>query len=161
MSHWHEVEEAAPEVAGLARARFEATGLGLLATIRADGAPRVSGLEPLFADGDLWFGMMDSSRKGNDLRRDPRFSLHSATVDKEVLQGDAKISGRAVEETDDEAKAAFLQRFKELTGTEVPPGPFQLFRADVTEVSTLRPGGDHLDIDTWHEDRGVGHVDRY
>jgi hypothetical protein len=55
--------------------RFEATGLGLLATLRADGSPRVSGLEPLFALGELWFGMMPESRKALDLLRDPRFAI--------------------------------------------------------------------------------------
>src|ERR687886_2491054 len=96
MPAWKDVASAAPELAALVRARFEATGLGLLATLRRDGSPRISGIEPLFTDDELWLGMMPDSRKATDLVRDARFALHSATVDKQVTQGDAKIGGRAV-----------------------------------------------------------------
>src|SRR3954447_26094731 len=94
-SSWNETEEAAPELAAAVRGRFEAHGLGLLATLRRDGSPRISGIEPLFASGELWLGMMPASRKSADLLRDPRLALHSATVDKDVADGDAKIFGRA------------------------------------------------------------------
>src|ERR687886_1463709 len=96
MPAWKEVAAAAPELAALVRKRFEATGLGLLATLRRDGAPRISGIEPLFTDDELWLGMMPGSRKAADLLRDPRFAFHSATVDKQVTHGDAKLSGRAI-----------------------------------------------------------------
>jgi hypothetical protein len=155
------VEAEAPEVAALARARIEATGLGLLATLRADGSPRISGVEPSFFDGELLLGMMDGSMKARDLQRDPRFSLHNATADKDVSEGDVKVSGRAIEVAGEEEKVAFLQRFAEENEYGPPPGPYHLFRLDVTEVATIKPSGDHLDIDTWREGRGVGHVDRY
>src|ERR687886_3125309 len=96
MAAWKDVASSAPELAALVRARFEATGLGLLATLRRDGSPRISGIEPLFTDDELWLGMMPESRKADDLLRDPRFALHSATEDKQVTHGDARLSGRAV-----------------------------------------------------------------
>src|SRR5438046_1873805 len=96
MAFWSEVEKAAPELAAKVRERFDAHGLGLLATIRRDGSPRISGLEPLFSLGDLWLGMMPGSLKAADLLRDPRFALHSATTDKQVTEGDAKVAGRAL-----------------------------------------------------------------
>jgi hypothetical protein len=162
MARWEEIEAAAPEVAALAQARFEATGLGFLATLRKDGSPRISGIEPTFLDGEVWLGMMDGSLKARDLRRDPRFSLHSASADKEVKDGDAKLTGRAVEVTDQDAKVGFMRRFAELNEYGPPEDePYHLFRLDITEVMTLRPDGDHLAIDTWHEGRGVGHIDRY
>jgi hypothetical protein len=166
MTNWNDVTTAAPELAATVQARFEATGLGLLATIRADGSPRISGIEPLFADGELWLGMMDGSLKARDLRRDPRCELHSATVDKAVTEGDARVSGRAVEVGDDE-KTTFRARFGEHNGQEPPPGPFHLFRIELTRMSCLRPGPgpsgevDHLDIDTWTVDGGLTHVDRF
>ena len=72
-----------------------------LATLRADGSPRISGIEAVFEDGDLVFASMPNSRKGADLRRDPRFALHSATIDpvegaEGQWPGEAKISGRAI-----------------------------------------------------------------
>src|SRR5258706_14090566 len=72
-----------------------------MAPLRADGSPRISGIETVFEDGELVFGSMPNARKGADLRRDPRFALHSATVDpgagsEAQWPGEAKISGRAV-----------------------------------------------------------------
>ena len=67
----------------------------MLATLRRDGSPRISGIEVTFADGQLWLGMMPDSRKALDLQRDPRFALHSAPLDADLKDGDAKISGRA------------------------------------------------------------------
>src|SRR5262245_3123356 len=162
MATWDEIEAAAPETAGLARARFEATGLGMLATLRADGAPRISGIEPTFLEGEVWLGMMDGSLKAKDLQRDPRFSLHAATADKEVKEGDAKLAGRAVEVLDHDAKVAFMRRLAELNGYGPPEDdPYHLFRLDITEVVTIKPAGDHLDIDTWTAAKGVTHVDRH
>ena len=162
MGTWREVASAAPELAALVRARFEATGLGLLATVRRDGSPRISGIEPLFTDDELWLGMMPDSRKAIDLLRDPRFALHSATIDKQVTQGDAKVGGRAVLVEDEPTKAAFGAAFKAHTGADIPPGPFTLFRAEVLEVSTVQPaGGDHLNIDYWREGQPPRRVERY
>src|SRR4051812_49049254 len=84
MATWTDIEADAPELAATVRARFEAHGMGLLATLRRDGSPRISGIEPLFALGELWMGMMPGSRKAADVVRDPRFALHSATTDKDV-----------------------------------------------------------------------------
>ena len=150
MTTWHDVHKAAPELAEAVQARFEATGLGLLATLRKDGSPRICGIEPLFWDGDLWLGMMDNSRKSVDLRRDPRFALHSATADKDLTEGDAKVSGRAVEVVDDEEKKRFLNRLTDVTGNS-PPEPFDLWRAEITELSMLEMGDprDHLVVRWW------------
>src|SRR5688572_26094102 len=102
MTSWTDASAAAPELATAVHDRFAATGLGYLATLRADGSPRISGIEPFWWEGDVWLGMMWESRKAFDLRRDPRFSLQSANVDKNVADGDARISGRAEETFDDE-----------------------------------------------------------
>ena len=83
------------------RALFDAHRHQTIATLRADGSPRISGIEAVFEDGELAFGSMPNARKGADLRRDPRFALHSATVDpvegsEAQWPGEAKISGRAI-----------------------------------------------------------------
>jgi predicted pyridoxine 5'-phosphate oxidase superfamily flavin-nucleotide-binding protein len=160
MSSWTDVTTAAPELADHARARVESTGLALLATLRRDGSPRLSGIEPLFAMGELWLGMMDASLKARDLQRDPRMTLHNATVDKNVTEGDVKVSGRAVEAHDVDTKQRFADAVSAQHG-EMPPGPFHLFRVDVTEVSSIRPAGDHLVTESWREGRPVRQVKRY
>jgi hypothetical protein len=160
MSSWSEVVLAAPELGATVKERFEAHGLALLATLRRDGSPRISGIEPLFALGELWLGMMPGSLKARDLLRDGRFALHSATIDKQVTNGDARIAGSAVSVGDDATLANFREAFAAATGYPPPDGPFQLFRADVDELSLIKPGGDHLDIDWWHAGKGVRHVER-
>ncbi len=130
-----------------------------MATVRADGSPRISGWEILFDLGQLWLGSMPDSRKGIDARRDPRIALHSATADKDVKDGDAKISGRAVLVTDEAERLAFAQTFEEDNGNEVPQ-PFDLFRVDVTEISMLRPAGDHLVIEWWRPGEPPHRIER-
>ena len=63
MASWNDVTIAAPALAKAVQGRFEATGLGILATLRKDGSPRVSGVEPLFAVGELWLGSMPALLK--------------------------------------------------------------------------------------------------
>ena len=101
MTAWHDVEAAEPAFAQRVRALFDAHRHKTIATVRADGSPRISGIEAVFEDGELVFGSMPNARKGADLRRDPRFALHSATVDpvggsEAQWPGEAKISGRAI-----------------------------------------------------------------
>ena len=100
MSTWDEVTTAAPELAAAVQARFRAERHAMLATLRRDGSPRLSGIETLFARGQLWLGMMLDSRKALDLRRDPRLALHSASTTETMDDGDTKISGLGVEATD-------------------------------------------------------------
>lgn len=159
---WGDFAAQAPDLAALAAARIEAHGLALLATIRADGAPRISGIEPLISDGQLWFGMMPGSRKVADLERDPRFALHNATVDKNVAEGDVKIDGRAIAVPGGSPEMeAYKAAFEAATGHPVPSGPINLFVADLTGVSSLRPDVDHLVIDWWHPGEGPRSVKRY
>lgn len=161
MTRWDDVIKEAPDLAAAVQARFEATGLGLLATLRKDGSPRMSGIEPLFWDGDLWLGMMSDSRKSTDLRRDPRLGLHAATVDKELKDGDAKVYGRGVDVTDAAEKERFANRLTEVN--DFDPGEFDLWRVDVTEVSSIRPGEphDHLLIEWWRPGEDVHRHQRY
>ena len=129
MTAWRDVETAAPELAARVRALFDAHRHKTIATLRADGSPRISGIEATFDDGELAFGSMPGARKSADLLRDPRFALHSATVDpvegaEAQWPGEAKIAGRA-------AHAGPL-------GEGGPEG--DLFRADIDEVVLV-----HLD----------------
>ena len=159
MTSWNDVVVAAPELAERVRARFETTGLGYLATLRKDGSPRISGLEPLFWDGHLWFGMMPDSLKQADVERDPRFSLHAANVDKQIADGDARVSGCVVPVTDRELFKAFKAAFHDATGVEVP-GEFPLYTVDITELMFLKPGGDHLVIESWRPGEQPKRVER-
>src|SRR5215211_1407254 len=159
MSSWHDVRSAAPDLATRVQQRFEAHRHNLLATLRRDGSPRMTGIETTFAS-DLWLGMMPASLKARDLQRDPRLALHAAPIDLELADGDAKLSGCASEITDDAEKAAFVAALEAAGKEAPPPGPFHLFRVDVTEMSIVRVEGDHLVIDIWAEGAEPRRVER-
>jgi hypothetical protein len=148
MATWQEIEKDAPEFAERVRERFAAGIHKTIATLRADGSPRISGSELEIKDGEATFGMMDGSQKLRDVRRDPRIAVHSPTIDppKEgEWLGDAKLAGRAVELPAPEKDAQ--------------PGA-GYFRIDITEVALTYVGkpADHLVIESWHE--GTGYQQR-
>jgi hypothetical protein len=150
MTTWRDVEQSAPEFAQRVRALFDAHRHKTIATLRADGSPRISGIETVFEDGELSFGSMSNARKGADLRRDPRFALHSATVDpvdgaEAEWPGEAKISGRAI-------AAGPI--------TDGPDG--EQFRADIGEVvhTHLNPEATLLVVEWWTPHDGLRSVER-
>jgi hypothetical protein len=160
MVSWSALVAAEPDFAARVRRLFDARKHKTLATLRQDGSPRISGIEAQFTDDELWLGMMPGSRKAEDLLRDPRFALHCATTDKQVAAGDAKLSGCAVPVEDDAEKARYSRAFQTHTGYEPGAGPFALFRADVLELSMLKPAGDHLDIAWWRPGGPVQRIER-
>jgi hypothetical protein len=101
---WGALEEAAPEIARLGKERFETAGVALLGTLRADGSPRISPVEPFLTPGELLFGVMPWSGKARDLERDPRCVLHSAVTGSDAGEGELKLYGRAVEVEDEELR---------------------------------------------------------
>jgi hypothetical protein len=145
-----------PEIATTAMAAFDQCKHKVLATLRADGSPRVSGSEvEHHSDGELYLGSMPDALKARDLQRDPRFALHSAPVDVDLKDvPDVKIAGTAVEITTPEELAAYR------SGKQIPPGDFHLFRLEVTEVVCTRVEGDQLVVESWHPERGVQVVRR-
>jgi hypothetical protein len=159
MASWRDFEREASDLAKDIQRRFDSSGLGLLATLRRDGSPRITAIETFFGAGELWLGMMGGSLKARDLQHDPRCALHAATIDKDVKDGDAKVAGVAVEVTDEAGIRAFVEATREAIGMD-PPEPFHAFTLDVREASTMRPAGDHLELEIWREGRGVEHVDR-
>ncbi|MDR8415167.1 pyridoxamine 5'-phosphate oxidase family protein [Nonomuraea sp. 3-1Str] len=159
MASWLEFEGQAPELAKVARALMEKYRHKVLATLRRDGSPRVSGTETDFRDGELWLGSMAGAVKALDLRRDPRLAIHTTSPAPEPptaesstgeesapeWEGDVKLAGRAVEIIDEKVVAAF----------ELPGTGSHLFRVELTEVAWTRVEGDEVVIDAWHEGRGV------
>ena len=104
---WQEFASHAPELAALGEAQFARTGLALVGTLRRDGWPRISPVEPFIVDGELYLGMMWRSVKALDLLRDPRCVVHSTVSDREGTEGEFKVYGRAVEVNDLEERRRF------------------------------------------------------
>jgi len=159
---WADLERQEPAFAERVTSRFDLQKHKLIATLRADGSPRLSGVEITFRDGDLWLGMMPGSRKGRDLRRDPRLALHTSSPDPSDDDpsgwvGDAKLDARAVEVTDPDQIARFVDGQEQM-----PPGSFDLFRVEIDRVTTVRVGDppDHLVIETWTPEQGLASTRR-
>jgi Pyridoxamine 5'-phosphate oxidase len=147
---WQDVERAEPLFAQRVRALFDAHRHKTIATVRADGGPRISGIEAGFEDGELVFGSMPDARKGADLRRDPRFALHSATVDpvegaEAQWPGEAKISGRAI-----------------AAGPTPEGAGGDRFRADIAEIvhTHLNEQATMLVIEWWTPEHGLRRIER-
>jgi len=158
MASWAEFEAAEPGLAQVVRERLDAGVHKTIATLRADGSPRISGIETFFAEGELWFGSMPGARKALDLRRDPRFALHSASADPSEWGGDGKLSGRAEEVTDPERS---LRVFR-TRGSDPPSPDSHLFRAEISDAVTvgLNAARDRLVVEHWNEERGLRRTER-
>lgn len=145
MATWKEFETEAPDLAKAVAARFTAHKHHVLATLRADGSPRVSGTEVEFTDdGILRLGSMLNALKVRDLRRDARYAIHSNPGHHSMDGGDAKFSGKAVELTDPEA----LQEIFDASPPEL--APYNVFDLDIDEVVLTSLVDDHMQIDLWH-----------
>lgn len=155
MSTWEEFCSQAPELAGAIGARLQAHKHHVLATLRRDGSPRVSGTEVEIVGGRLVLGSMPGAVKARDLQRDPRFALHANPGHHSMEGGDAKVAGRARELHDDE-KATVLAAYPE----EVPPGPMHLFELDLTEAVLTTVDDDHLYVDLWRPGAAVARFTR-
>jgi hypothetical protein len=159
MARWTEFETDAPEFAARVRAVLDRHKHKTMATLRRDGAPRISGAELHFAGPDVFTGSMPDAVKGRDLRRDPRVAFHSASEDADESDpgswvGDAKFAGRAVLVTDPAAVAAFWTAYSGAAPAE--PDSSDLFRIDVAEVVlTWIDPPETMVIESWHE--GVGY----
>lgn len=152
MTSWGEFRSAEPGFAELAQRILQREVALVIATLRADGSPRVSGIEVVFeGDGaaqELAFGSMPGARKGADLRRDPRFALHAAPADQsggDLGDGDVKVAGRAV-----------------WAGPLSGPVTGDSFRVDLGEVvwTGLNDERNRLVVRWWRPGQGVRTVQR-
>ena len=152
MATWEQFALEAPDLAAAVRARFEASKHHVLATLRRDGSPRVSGTEVHWDGPDLVIGSMWHAVQAKYLLRDSRFALHANPGDGSMEGGDAKVSGRAVE-------------------TPAPPGdgdgepgvPSHRFCLQLDEVvlTRIHPAGDRLVVESWKPGAPPTTMDRF
>lgn len=143
---WQDLEQGAPRVAGLGMASLTATSVALLGTLRRDGSPRISPVEPCLCEGQLLIGAMAWSPKAADLRRDPRYVLHSAVTGPDNGEGEFKVYGSAAEAGDKLRSAAAGVWWQDW-----PPGTAVVFALHVDRAVYV----------TWEIERGVMTIDRW
>ena len=132
---WQEFKRKAPELAALGEERFDRTGLVLVGTLRRNGWPRISPVEPLIADGHLYLGMMWQSRKALDLLRDPRCSVHNTVSERDGTEGEFKVYGRAVDIRDLEMRRRYGDVLYEKLGFRPEEPEYHLFSVDVESAA--------------------------
>ena len=161
MASFADVHSAEPDLADRVVAILSSTTNAVLATIRRDGSPRLSGADPYFQEGQLRIWSMPRARKGQDLRRDPRVAMHSIPWDSrrlrdgaaDVGQADAKVSGQAVLVTDDDERSDFRAWLTSERGLE-PPEDWDLFTIDVDVLAVIFVEDGQLVVDRWSTSDG-------
>ena len=135
---WQQFGAQAPELAALGEAQFARTGLALVGTLRRDGWPRISPVEPFIVEGQLYLGMMWRSVKALDLLRDPRCVVHSTVSNRDGTEGEFKVYGRAVEVNDPEERRRFGDAVFAAIGFRPEEPEFHCFAISIESVVFLQ-----------------------
>jgi pyridoxamine 5'-phosphate oxidase-like protein len=144
---WSEFESAEPEFAARVKALMSSRKHLTIATLRRSGAPRISGSEVEFADGQLRIGSMPDAVKVRDLQRDSRIAIHGPTEDPPPDQpagwvGEAKVAGSAREVDSGSAAHRFL------------------IDIDEAVITHLNEAGNLLVVESWNPRRGYRKMER-
>jgi hypothetical protein len=142
---WQDLCDRQPRLAELARQRLIEPGVLLVATVRRDGTPRLSPVEPWLMDGELWLSMLWGSRKATDLARDDRVLVHSIVTGRDGGEGEVKVRGRAVTVDDPATQRRYADQVGAALGWAPEPGRFHLFCVAIDDVTVIRydePTGD-------------------
>ena len=122
VTSWTDFEREQPALAAAGRGQFyqHGIGLGFLATVRADGGPRVHPVCPVISPAGLYLLVMAGPKQA-DLRRDGRYALHSETCPPPRQDDGFAVMGRAREVTDPaERRAVHDQVLAERDGAVWP-----------------------------------------
>ncbi len=141
---WDEFKVAAPELAEAGEKLFERVGVVLVGTIRKDGSPRISPVEPLFAGGELYLGMMPESLKAQDLLRDGRCTIHNVISDKNAPEGEFKVNGLARNVQDEAERQLYCDELKKKIGWSPEGMPFHLFAVQAQSAGLFQTTDDQM-----------------
>lgn len=108
MASWAEFAKQAPELAAFGAERIGGNRVAYLGTLRPDGGPRVHPVTPILGE-QLFRFMEPTSPKGNDLQRDPRYSLHGTVEDSSGGNGEFYVRGHAELIEDSEVRAKVVK----------------------------------------------------
>jgi pyridoxamine 5'-phosphate oxidase-like protein len=158
---WSEFQKSAPDLARLVEERFARTGVALLGTIRQDGSPRISAIEPVISHDEFLLGMMWRSRKALDLIRDPRCVIHSIIADPSGSDGEVKLYGQAIERQDSDEGGWRHQLFRERWGASAPEA-FHAFTVEIESAAYIAYdiAASQMTVTQWDTQRGVREMSR-
>ena len=179
MTTWHDVAADAPDLAARAKAVLASSTNAVLGTLRTDGSPRLSGIDPWFSSRELCFGSMPAARKLADLRRDPRLALHSVPWESRrpaegedastVIEADVKVSGQARQVTDAGELRELAEAFAAHRGFPMPGDPDDgdedpdggaMFAVLIDSLAITSVADEQLVIEVWTPGTGLRTVRR-
>jgi hypothetical protein len=134
MASWSEFAAAEPRLAASIHALVHqyGPGLGYLATVRADGGPRLHPVSPFITRDGLYCFVIDSPKR-RDLERDGRYALHSYPP--EAADDEAYLSGRARPVTNQERVRRYALEMR-----AEPEVDWRLFEFSVDVAMVVRHG---------------------
>ncbi|HEV8190002.1 MAG TPA: hypothetical protein VGP82_00725 [Ktedonobacterales bacterium] len=144
---WHTFAAAAPELAAVAREQFAPGHVALVGTIRADGSPRISSVEPHVMEGELYVGMLWQSRKALDLRRDPRILLRNAVCTSTGDEAEINLRGHAVDIHEPDLRQRYVVAVAERITWQEPH--FHLFVVQIERAALVRYGQGQQSVKLW------------
>jgi hypothetical protein len=147
---WSEISARQPALGAVAGRLLIEPGVLLAGTIRRDGTARISGVEPLVLDGDLWLSMMSGSAKTRDLDRDPRIALNSV-ITSPSPPAEIKVRGTARTVTEQDRHERHAAAVREQIGWQPVAGQFTLFIVEVADVTYIgsEPGTGAQHVARW------------
>lgn len=130
-----------PALAELARERLQ-HAVAYLATVRADGSPRLHPVFPVITSDGVYVFMEPTSPKRHDLLRDPRYALHAGVEDNDGGNGELAATGTARPVTDPSLRAT--------VASATTRERWVLFALEVQRVTAKRYAADgRPDTVTW------------
>jgi hypothetical protein len=133
---WSEIAARQPALGAAAHDLMVKPGVLLVGTTRRDGTARISGVEPLVMDGELWLSMMRGSTKAHDIGRDPRILLHSIVASPNP-GGEIMMRGTARPETGTGVQQRYAEAAAAELGWRPVVGEFTLVRVEVDDVTYI------------------------
>ncbi len=152
---WEGFAGEAPDLAKRAAALFAASGVVLVGTVRRDGSPRISPVEPIVAGGELYLGMMPASLKALDLLRDGRCTIHSAVSDRTGSSGEFKAHGSVAVVTESSEYVRYGEVLAAAIGWEPPDHAYPLFKVRFVSAALFETGDDRRVVTRWRAGRGI------
>ena len=146
---WSEFAACQPTLAAVAHDQLIGPGVVLIGTARRDNTARISGVEPLIMDGELWLSMLPASTKARDLDRDPRMVLHSI-ITSPSPQAEIMIRGTVHAETARALQRRYAAAAEAHLGWRPVPGEFTLLAVDIGDVTYIG-----------HDEANAQHVARW
>lgn len=123
-----------------------------MATVRADGRPRVSGTNIYITDGMMWLGMMPAAARRHDLEARTWCSVHSAPLNAELPHGEGDVRVDAdVRRLDDAESHRLLHAIGR--GDDSVTGVY--FELLIRSMSLIEVDGDELAVTSWSPSEGT------